>query len=233
MEALIKTLFSKGGFEMKRAYLKVCIGFAILLSVALAVGCATTGPPFFAEKADYPGPMPTGSTWTTERRDSGSFGSKTVQNTTKSLGEQTWQGRKVYAYEGPEGTLLLEAPSSKFVAFVKGSNPLFSYDPPLGFTYPLWVGKTWTETYRVTNHMSGTTTTREIRWSVEAKEEIKVPAGTFKVWRVSNIDPTTESTNWWSAELGIFIKSKTQRTANHPNGPGVQETQLISYEIKK
>ena len=218
---------------MKRAFLNAGIGFAALLSVMFAVGCATTGPPFFAEKAYFPGFCPAGSTWGYERRDSGSFGSGIVQYTTKSLGEQTWQGRKVYAHEAPEATLLLEVPSSKFVAFVKGTKPLMSFDPPIGFDYPLWVGKTWTSSHLTTNHVSGKTSTVEMRWNVEAKEEIKVPAGTFKVFRVTNTDPTTENTNWWSPELGIFIKTKSQRTEKHPMGPGVRETQLISYDIKK
>jgi len=218
---------------MQNPFLKVCIGFAVLFSVMFTVSCATTGPPFFAEKAYFPGFCPAGSTWGYERRDSGSFGSGILQYTTKSLGEQTWQGRKVYAHEAPEATLLLEVPSSKFVAFVKGTKPLMSFDPPIGFDYPLWVGKTWTSSHLTTNHVSGKTSTVEMRWNVEAKEEIKVPAGTFKVFRVTNTDPTTENTNWWSPELGIFIKTKSQRTEKHPMGPGVRETQLISYDIKK
>ena len=220
---------------MKRAYLKACIGFAVLLSVALAVGCATTGPPLFAAKADNPGCMPAGSTWTSERRSTGSFGSGTARITQKSLGEQTWQGRRVFAYEGSEGTLLLDSSTMKWVAFLKGGKPVFSNDPPLGWNYPIWVGQSYTEVYRTTNHMSGKTTTREIQWSVEAKEEIKVPAGTFKVFRVKNADTdgSAESTNWWSPELGIFIKSKNQRTAKHPMGAGSQEVELISYVSKR
>ena len=218
---------------MQSAFLKAGIGFAVLLSVMFAVGCATTGPPFFAAKADNPGPHPAGSTWTTERRDSGSFGSGTVRLTTKSLGEQTWQGRKVNALEGPEGTLLQELPSLKWVAFVKGTTPLVSWDPPLGWSYPIWVGKTWTESYRVTNHGSGKTSNLEIRWNVEAKEKIKVPAGTFKVFRITSSSGDTETINWWSPEVGTFVKSKSQRTAKHPMGPGVRETELISHDFKR
>ena len=119
----MKSLFSKGGFEMQSAFLKAGIGFAILFSVMLAVSSAAPEPPSGAAKADNPGPLPAGATWTYERRDSGSFGSGTVQITTKSLGEQTWQGRKVYAYEGPETTDLFEVPSLKWAAVVKGPRP--------------------------------------------------------------------------------------------------------------
>ena len=94
---------------MKSAYLKGCIGLAVLLSVMFAVGCATTGPPLFGAKGENPGPMPEGSSYVEERRDSGSFGSGTYLLTYKSLGMQTWQGRKVYASDSPEGTLLLRS----------------------------------------------------------------------------------------------------------------------------
>jgi hypothetical protein len=121
----------------------------------------------------------------------------------------------------------------KWIAFVKDGKPIVSNDPPLGWNYPIWVGKTYTEVYRITNHMSGQTITREILWSIEAKEEIKVPAGTFRVFRVKNTDPTTESINWWSPDLGIFIKSKSVRTNKHPMGPGVQESELYSHTIRR
>jgi len=229
----MKSLFPKGDLEMKSAYLKGRIGSAILLSVIFAVGCATTGPPLFGAKGESPGLMPAGSSYVVERRDSGSFGSGTYLLTFKALGIQTWQGRKVSTSDSPEGTLLLDATSTKWVAFVKGTTPLVSWDPPLGYEFPLWVGKTWTQAYLITNHVSGKTTTAEIRWNVEAREEIKVPAGTFMAWRISNTDPTTESITWWSQELGVFVKSKSQRNAKHPMGPGLREAELYSHNIKR
>jgi hypothetical protein len=184
-------------------------------------------------KAYHPGPVPTGSSWVMERRDSGSFGSSTVQQTYRSLGEQTWQGKKVYAYDGPESTLLSELPSMKRVAYVKETTPLFSYDPPLGHSYPLWVGKIWEENNQITFHKMGATFGVLTKWKVEAQEEIKVPAGTFKVFRVIRSDIGQEDTDWWSPDLGISIKYKIQRNAGHPNGPGVRELELISYDFKK
>jgi hypothetical protein len=223
--------FPKGGLEMKRLYLKACKGLVFLLSLAFAVGCATTGPPLFGAKADRPGLLPAGSSWVYERRDSGSFGSGTYLITTKSLGEQTWQGKKVYAYESPENTILLEATSNKWVAVVKGTTPLQIMDPPLGWDYPIWVGKSWTQVYNF--KFPKQTATSETRWKVEAREEIKVPAGTFKVFRVTYSDTWSELIMWWSPEFGIWIKSKSQRNAKSTFGPGVREAELYSYDFKK
>ena len=216
---------------MQSAFLKAGIGFAVLLSVMLAVGCASTGPPLFGPKADRPSPLPAGSSYLVERRDSGSFGSGTYLVRFKSLGEQTWQGRKVYAQDSPDGTLLQDVDSNRWVAIVKGTTPLIIFDPPMGWDYPLWVGKSWTQVYNF--KFPKQTVTSETRWKVEAMEEIKVPAGTFKVFRVTYSDQGSENIYWWSPEFGIWVKSKTQRNAKSTFGPGVREAELYSYDIKK
>ena len=220
---------------MMRVCLKAHIGLAVVLSLAFAVGCAGTGSILSIEKADNPGPVPAGSSWVQERRDSGSFGSGTLRQTWKSLGEQTWQGRKVYAYayDNPEGTRLSDVQSLKLVAYVKGTSPLVTYDPPVGWDYPLYVGKNQTQTYQMTLHESGQSLNFQGTFSVEAKEEIKVPAGTFKVFRIVFSSPGTNEIYWWSPELGINVKYKSVRTEEHYAGPGVRETELISYDIKR
>ena len=216
---------------MKGACLKGYIEVALLLSVMFTVGCATTGPPFWGAKADRVPLLPAGSSWVNEIRDSGSFGSGTYLSTTKSLGEQTWQGKKVYAYESPETTLLLDAATNRWVAVLKGTTPIQINDPPLGWEYPLWVGKSWTQVYNF--KMPNQTFTSDTRWKVEAREKIKVPAGTFEVYRVTYSDTWNENIMWWSPELGIWVKSKMQRNAKHGLGAGVREAELYSYDIKK
>jgi hypothetical protein len=232
IKSVMKSPFPKGDLEMKRTYLKACIGFAVLLSVMFAVGCATTGPPLFGAKGDRPAPLPAGSSYLVERRDSGSFGSGTYLIRFKSLGEQTWQGRKVYAEDSPEGTLLRDVTTNRWVANVKGSTPLTIFDPPLGWDYPIWVGKSWTQVYKF--KFPKQTITAETLWKVEAVEEIKVPAGTFKVFRVTYSDQgSNNQIMWWSPEFGIFIKVKFERTAKSSFGPGVREAELYSYDIKR
>lgn len=216
---------------MQNAFPKACVGFAVLLSVAFIVGCATTGPPLFGAKGYHPGLMPAGSSYLVERRDSESFGSGSYLITTKSLGEQTWQGRKVYAYDSPEGTRLLDADSKKWIANLKGTTPLLIYDPPMGYDFPIWVGKSWTQVLNF--KFPKQTYTSEARFTVEAMEEVKVPAGTFKAFRISYSDQWNENINWWSPEIGLFVKAKYQRNAKHGAGPGVREEELYSYDIKK
>ena len=218
---------------MKSAYLKGCIGLAFLLAALFAIGCATTGPPVFGAKGYSPGPVPTGSSWVMERKDTGSFGSGSYLIRTKSLGEQTWQGKKVYAYDSPDGTLLVDFSTTKWVAVLRGTTPIQINDPSLGFNFPLWVGNTYTEVYNFKFPKLNQTFTSEVRWVVEARERIKVPAGTFEVYRVTYSDTWNENIMWWSPELGIFVKAKNQRNAKHGLGVGVREAELYSYDIKR
>ncbi|MGQ0651779.1 MAG: hypothetical protein ACT4P4_05860, partial [Betaproteobacteria bacterium] len=218
-------------FEMKRPSWSD-LGFAGLLAAMFAAGCATA-PPTGAPRADGPVFAPSGASWVIALRDSGSFGSANEQRTVRARGEQTWQGRKVNAYEGQEGTLLIEVPTGKFVARVSGATPLESWDPPLGWKWPIWVGKSWSENFRFTNHQRGQTFNVLGWWKVEAHEDIKVPAGTFKVFRVNYSDEGTEIVSWWSPELGINVKSRTQRTGRHFAGPGTREVELVSHDIKR
>jgi hypothetical protein len=227
----MKSLFPKGGIEMRSAYLKGCIGFAVILSLMFVIGCATTGPPLLGAKGYSPGPVPAGSIWVHERQDSGSFGSGTYLLTYKSLGEQTWQGKKVYAYDSPESTLLLDPASTRFIAYLKGTTPLQIFDPYMGWDYPLWVGKSWSQVYKFI--FPKQTFTSDTQWKVEAFEDIKVPAGIFKAFRVTYSDTWNNQIMWWSPELGIWVKTKFERNEKHGLGPGVREAELYSHNIKR
>src|SRR5688572_9261972 len=108
-----------------------------LAAILLSAGCS------LAPKADRPAFTPAGSTWVTEPRDTGSSGYGVSRISSKSLGAQTWQGRPVIALEGPEGTIHSDPITGNRVALVKDASPLATYNPPLGYDWPLTVGKTW------------------------------------------------------------------------------------------
>ena len=197
-----------------------------LLATLLSAGCATTP---IAERYVAP---PQGSTWVAARRDTGSFGSGNVQLASK-MGERMWQGQKLNAYQSQELTLLAR-PTGDWVAQVKGDTPLISWDPPVTWNWPLEVGKTGTRSFRVTIHAAKRTIPVEDRWTVEAYEDVTVPAGTFKAFRVRTTDNAgSDNLNWFSPELGIFVKSSLRRTAKHAQGPGTRDIELVSHTIRR
>jgi hypothetical protein len=206
-----------------RLYLAIAV-----LALALALGGCATVP-----KAERYVAPPPGSTYTGSQSNTGSYGSGTSQITTK-VAERVWEGKRMTAFVTPAGVMLCNA-DGQWPAFLgPDDKPIMSWDPPIGFEWPLEVGKTWTKSYRVTIHASKQTIPFDSTWKVESYEEVTVPAGTFKVFKVSYSDTTgSETVQWMSPELGIFVKRMETRTTKHPAGPGTRESQLVTQPIKK
>jgi hypothetical protein len=166
-----------------------------------------------------------------ERRDTGSFGNGVSRVTVKALGRQTWQGRPVVALESPTGTTLLDPDTANWVASVKGTTVLATFDPPLGYVWPITVGKTWTRSTRVTSAQG--VMALQSTFTVDAHEEVTVPAGTFKVFRIRYADQRHENVHWWQPDLGLRVKANDVRYGAHPAGAGTRDSELISLTIAR
>jgi hypothetical protein len=102
------------------------------------------------------------------------------------------------------------------------------------FAWPLHVGRSWVHTFRFTDHAAGRSFDNVQFWSaVEAYEDATTPAGTFKAFRIVHDNPSVRFTTWWSPDLGITVKSKSERKSTYHAGAGVRETELVSHELKK
>ena len=203
---------------------------AAFLAGFVCAGCTTTPT---SPKVLGPVFIPPGSEWSNVRRDSGSFGSGVSHVAGKALGTQNWQGRPHLAFETPEGVNVRNPTTGGLAALVKDGKPLTSWDPPISWHYPMWVGETWSTPFRVTNHANNQTTEIRPTFSVEALENVNVPAGTFKAYRVRSTSLTMESLTWYSLDLGLFVKTRVERYSNHPAGPGVREQDLLTVNVKR
>ena len=174
-----------------------------------------------------------GSTYVSNVRNTGSYGTQTMQSTGRVVGARTWQGRNVFAYETSAlGSIMTEPESGRWIAIVKGDAPVTSWEPPVGWDFPLEVGKTGTKKYRMTNHVTKRTFDYESTWRVDAYEDVTVPAGTFKCYKVvTNSTLGDANVTWWSPDLGIFVKANNRRTEKHPAGPGTNDSELASQKI--
>jgi hypothetical protein len=86
----------------------------------------------------------------------------------------------------------------------------------------------------VTNHSTNKSIPAQFIFKVEAYEDVTVPAGTFKAFKVSSSSTLgQEDVNWFSPELGIYVKSINVRTAKNAAGPGRRGSELISQTMKK
>jgi hypothetical protein len=116
---------------------------------------------------------------------------------------------------------------------VKDGKPLTSFDPAIGYHYPMWVGETWSTPYRVTNHATGKTTEFRASFTVEALETVNVPAGTFRAYKILYASPLLTSVSWVSQDTGLSVKSRQERLGNNPAGPGVREQELLRVDLKQ
>jgi hypothetical protein len=195
----------------------------------LASGCAMLTPRLEAYQ-----PPPVGSTWTNSQVNTGSYGSGTARITI-TRGERVWQGRQVITFQTPAGATLADPVTSRWIVVLAPNDAVVvTWDPPIGFEFPIEVGKTWVSRHRVDNRVSGRAVDFEATWKVEAYEDVTVAAGTFKAYRVSYSDTMGNAEIYWmSPEFGITVKTSQKRSASHSQGAGTRETELVTQTIRK
>jgi len=210
------------------ASIRLYLATGSLAAALVAGGCTMMEP----KVESYVAP-PLGATWTHERRDTGSFGSATEQVTFK-WAERTWEGKLMGAIESPQHVVLVTSNGGWAAILSPNGRPLLSFDPPLSYDYPLVVGKTWTKSYKATVHAARRVMSFDTKYKVEAYEDVTVPAGTFKAFRITSSSTNgTEETQWLAPELHIWVKRSQRRTAKFTGGAGTREQSLVSESIKK
>lgn len=206
-------------FSMKLQWAAAGLAAAVIMG-----GCALMEP-----RAERYAAPPLGSSWITARHDTGSYGSGSAQVAGKR-GERTWQGAQALTFEAAGGTVVA-TPAGYWIGMFNGDKPIMTWDPPLSWEWPLQVGKTWTREQRVTIHAAKRTIPYLLTQKVEAYEDVTVPAGTFKTFRVSTVTSLgDENQIWFSPEMGIFVRQSLKRTAKHPQGTGTRVVELLSYK---
>jgi hypothetical protein len=204
--------------------LKTTLAGAALVTSA----CALLGPQ--VEKYTSP---PVGTTYERDIRATGSYG-KSYRETSKYVGMRQVMGRPMHVHERSTGQNTMLVPEGLWVGQFKGDAPIFTFDPPLGVGYPMKVGKTVSREVRLTLHAQNRVIPFKANWKVEAYEDVTVPAGTFKAFRVSYEDTNGTQGTWWNnAENGIFVKWSARRSSKHPQGPGTQEAELVKVSVPR
>jgi hypothetical protein len=215
-----------GGDAMKRAVLAV----AVVVALGLAGTLIAQTDPAKVERPVWP---PAGSTWTVRLTSTGSLGSGSQDGTFRALGEVDWDGRRVMGIANPSGVHLYFDASRRIVAQVRDGKPIQTYDPYEAlYEWPLFVGKSWVSDFRVRDYARDTTTSLRYDFRVEAIEEIIIPAGAFKTFRIRRDSPDDRYVIWFDPELGLEVKRDWERFTSHRLGSGTNQLELTSYSIK-
>lgn len=201
------------------------------VAVLASSGCA-----LMETTVDEWNPPAPGSAFTRMETNTGSFGNG-VREVKVSVGESTWGGTSVVAFSTAQGASLYRHNGRLVALLDKTGKPLVTWDPPddgHGFRFPLSVGKTWTESARMTMP-NGKVVPHENACRVEGREEVQVPAGTFMTFKVHCSSPRgLEITQWYAPEPGLIVKAAQTRTAKNPfGGAGTREDQLVAISLKR
>jgi hypothetical protein len=74
---------------------------------------------------------------------------------------------------------------------------------------PLWVGKSWPATFLYARR-DGSQAEQNRTWTVEARETIEVPAGSFDTFRIRSAGDNLTITLWYAPELQFFVRRVTE-----------------------
>jgi hypothetical protein len=204
---------------------------SLCIVAALGAACTTLAEPDGMIRSST---VAIGSSFVRSVHDSGSYGKGPSTTTVTRAPNREWQGQTVAVWQQTVGpTLLLLPENGAFVGLVNGEQPLVSFEPPMPWPWPMKVGQGWTRNFTMHMHASGQRVPVEVHSVVEAYEDVAMPAGTFKAFRIRTVDSVgNEDVQWFSTELTVFLKQRLTRTARHPAGPGVRETELLSQSIR-
>jgi len=215
--------------------MKSIIDMKMLFAAAgLAVALAWGGLARAAPQINYV-TAPLGSTFTYVVHATGSYGSGTTQVTLK-IEEREWQGKTFRASVSPQGATLSDPSKGGWVVSLgPDGKAVISFDPPMNWGHrPYEVGQTGATTYHVTAYATNKTSSFDATWKIEAYEDVTVPAGTFKVFRVSWSDTSgNENMEYYIPEIGAYAKRSWRRTDKARAGAGTRDIELVSYTLAK
>jgi hypothetical protein len=189
---------------------------------ALLAACATLDP---GVAWNIP---PAGSSWQIAQQNTGSYGKDVTYQVTR--GEALWQGKQaVTLTNSGSGSTIMATPDGKWMAAVnREGKTLVTWDPPIGYVYPLKVGQNWTTQHKMTGPNGATDITFSCK--VEDRERVTVPAGTFDTLRIVCESPVSRDVSWSIVDLGMHAKQEFNRLPNHPQGAGTQKNMLLSVK---
>ncbi len=195
-------------------------------------GCATTSTesPTEGVRADAGFPSP-GTKWVYQTVDQAGA---TTRATYAALDEGTYEGKPVYRMSDGVNILLIDRATRNWVATVRDAKERLSASPSdQMFSFPISVGKSWVAKYSYYDRDRGLSFSDvTYSWSVAAYEEVKVPAGAFKAFRLEGSNPFSSTSVWYAPEVRLIVKRVDERSPTNYLGTGKATTELLEYPAK-
>jgi hypothetical protein len=211
--------------RLRRPFFPPVVLLAVLVVSMGLAGCESSG----VSRTVQIGERPTwnaGDSWTYRGRGP----SGTFNVTRKVLREGVFEGREAYEVDAG-GTHYWYTKQLGYLARTKGDETTRLARPPEDWQWPIQVGKQWSAIVAWidrTDTQQQTYTLTSV-WTVEAYEEVKTPAGTFKAFKVTRreIESGASQELWYSPEVKSWIKIRGANTAD-----GNYEEELTSFTLR-
>lgn len=211
--------------------------FRTLSAIAAAATLALSFTALPATAQTDPGQFvaaPQGTATVYQRKSSGSYG--TYEGPVRwVLGQRDWNGRTLTsATSERHGIQLMDPQTHGVVAQLSSAGePAYTFNPEIRWELPLAVGKTWTSIHEMTQYATARVVPMTVTFTVDAYEDVTVPAGTFKAFKLTSRNSFGEVEQVWTVpSLGLSsVKVIRDRPTTHPLGIGHQEGVLMSRTL--
>ena len=155
-----------------------------------------------------------------------------VREEERTLIELQFDGRSAYGIQGALSTTIVTKDTFNEIGTIRDGKIATRTDPEWkSFSSPLWIGKTWDTNNSFVDVQRGVTFFNQSRrMRVAAFEDVTVPAGTFKAFRIESgqFTDASESKYWYAPSIKLVVKTVSQRHANHYLGVGNTTTELLT-----
>ncbi len=139
------------------------------------------------------------------------------------IDETAHRGRTVLRLISDAGFEFYDAETKSWVATMLHDR-LQEVSPHNGqLSSPLWVGKSW-EARFLYRRRDGSQAEQHRTWTVEARETVSVPAGSFDCFRIRSQGEALTITLWYAPELDFYVRRLTE-------GMVQAEQVLVDYRL--
>jgi hypothetical protein len=207
-------------------------GFLVLSALALAACGGRVATPLSAI-VDAPLLRP-GSSWTYRVVDSSQPEPLTLTLTFDK--DDVYKGSGVLAFTAGSETYYYDR-DLNFIAVISGGRVIREAAPSYrSFDFPFYVGKEWRSVFTFQDYMRTLSWTPvEVIWRVKEYDDVRVPAGEFRAFRLVSKPSTNwglEEEIWYAPEVKHAVKWKHERTSSHYLGRGRQSGELVQFVLK-
>ena len=204
------------------------VRFAFLSALGILPACTNATPPPGALMAQAAYPT-VGSSWVMRGTGSVRNPSEDYHFTAVSA---TYRGAPVYEIQYGNYIDVLNPQTFNLIANLADGRETLAYSPDDGrFSWPLWVGKSWSVT--ATGESAQRITQLGYYRRVTAYEDVTVPAGTFKAFRIETlpgmgVDSAYRLTLWYAPSVSYVVKSVSSTSSSAQIGAGTITTEMVS-----